>query len=91
MGQYVLVRTYSAGVHIGTLMEHKGKEIVLLNAKRIWRWRGANTLSEVSQNGIDKEFTRISEMVPSIFLSEAIEIIPCSEKAIASFESRWEK
>ena len=27
--QFVLIRTYSAGVHCGTLVSHKGKEVVL--------------------------------------------------------------
>jgi hypothetical protein len=84
-----VIRTYSAGVHIGTLKSHNGKEVVLTNASRIWRWRGANTLNEVSQNGVDQEYTRISERVPEITLTEAIELIPCSAKAIATFTPRW--
>lgn len=78
-GPEVIVRTYSAGVHVGVLdgeWTDANKPIVLKNARRIWRWRGANTLNEVSSNGVNREaYTRISESVESIRLV-AIEIIP---------------
>jgi hypothetical protein len=90
MIQYVLIRTYSAGVHFGMLSFKNGKEVHLENARRIWRWKGANTINELSQNGADFEWTRISEAVPRIELTEAIEIIPCSEIAIENLkQSRW--
>jgi hypothetical protein len=82
----VLIRTYSAGVHVGTPVgKLKGREITLKNAHRIWRWQGANTLHELSQSGSSNtSFTRISEQVPSITLTEVIEIIPCSIDAAKS-------
>lgn len=87
---FVLVRTYSAGVHVGTLVNHEGKEVTLRDARRIWRWRGANTLNEVSQKGVDNEWSRISEPVPEITLTEAIEVIPCSDIARENLSiSRW--
>ena len=43
----VLVRTRGAGVHVGELLKPRnGMELTLHNAHRVWRWRGANTLSE---------------------------------------------
>ena len=74
----VLIRTYSAGVHIGTLKSRKGKEVVLTNARRLWYWKGAFTLSVVATKGVDREQSRISLPVPEITLTEAIEIIPIS-------------
>ena len=89
-GDYVVVRTYSAGVHIGTLDYHEGREVGLSQARRIWRWRGANTLHEVALRGVDMEYSRVSEAVPSIALTEAIEIIPCSVDARANLDvARW--
>lgn len=85
-----LIRTYSAGVHVGTLVEHAGTVVKLANARRIWRWRGANTLHELSQHGCDERHSRISEPVPEILLTEAIEIITCSPAAAANLSrSRW--
>ena len=47
----VLVRTYSAGVHVGTLGARSGDEVELTNARRIWRWKGGNTLHEIALHG----------------------------------------
>ena len=76
---YVVVRTYSAGVHVGELVSRKAKEVVLSNARRIWSWTGAFTLSEISQSGISGG--KLSIAVPQITLTEAIEIIPTSAAA----------
>jgi len=90
IGTKVIVRTYSAGVHFGTLTSLDGKVVTLANARRIWRWFGANTLNEIANHGVDAERSKISEPVPAILLTEAIEVIPCSEKSIASLEgAKW--
>lgn len=83
VGQFVLVRTYSAGIHMGILREFSGTSVVLTDARRLWQWWGAFTLNEVSQNGV-AERSRISEPVPLICLTQAIEVIPCSKKAQAN-------
>lgn len=87
---FVLVRTYSAGVHVGTLEKRVKDEVILSDARRVWRWRGANTLHELSQVGGEESYTRISAPVPTITLTNAIEVIPCSEIAAANLSrSRW--
>lgn len=92
IGEFVVVRTYSAGVHCGVLAESAGTSVVLTDARRVWRWRGANTLSELSQRGSAEEWTRISEPVPRILLTQAIEVIPCSAKARENLmRSRWDR
>lgn len=75
-GPEVLVRTYSAGVHVGVLKSRDGREVVLEQARRIWSWKGAFTLSAVATKGVDRSESRISVAVPEITLTEAIEIIP---------------
>ena len=75
----VIVRTYSAGVHIGTLQSREGREVTLTNARRLWSWSGAFTLNAVATKGVNRKNSRISLPVPSITLTEAIEIIPVSE------------
>ena len=72
--KYVLVRTYSAGVHFGTLESREGKEVVLLDARRVWYWKGANTLNELVSHGPGPG-SKISEPTARIVLTEAIEII----------------
>jgi hypothetical protein len=75
-GPEVLIRTYSAGVHIGTLKSREGREVVLLNARRLYSWQGAFTLNAVATQGVSRSGSRISKPVPEITLLEAIEIIP---------------
>ncbi len=90
VGKKVLVRTYSAGVHFGTLVSMSGTSCVLSDARRIWRWRGANTLHEMSVSGVDTGYSRISEPVSEIALSQAIEVIPVTETAASNLSvSRW--
>jgi len=87
IGKKVIIRTYSAGVHYGTLHSREGKEAVLTNSIRIWYWSGANSLSQLAVDGT-KEPTncKFTISVPEILVTEVIEIIPCSENAIASIE-----
>ena len=85
-GRYVVVRTYSAGVHVGILQTREGREVTLTNARRIWSWQGANTLHEIALHGVG-EGSRVSESVPLIALTEAIEIIPCSAEAEAKLRA----
>lgn len=75
-GPEVIVRTYSAGVHIGTIKERTGQEVVLSNARRLWKWDGAFTLNAVATAGVKRNDSRISVPVPEITLLHAIEIIP---------------
>ena len=77
----VLVRTYSAGVHVGTLGARSGDEVELTNARRIWRWKGGNTLHEIALHGPGRG-SQVSETVPEIILNGWIEIIPCTPEAI---------
>ena len=88
--RFCIVRTYSAGVHCGVVVNVDGKNVQLTDARRIWRWRGANSLHEVALHGAAQEYTRISEPVPEILLTEAVEVIPCTAKARENLSvSRW--
>jgi hypothetical protein len=78
--KYVVVRTFSAGVHVGELQQQNGKEVVLANARRIWSWKGANSLSEIAVHGVGPG-SRVSDTVDEIMLTEAIEIITCTAES----------
>jgi hypothetical protein len=79
----VIIRTRSAGVHFGEIVSESqdGKRVTLRNARRIWSWRGANTLNEIALRGVG-DGSKISEPVPEITLTEASEIIVCQLEAI---------
>ena len=81
IGKFVLVRTYSAGVHFGTLISQNGQEVHLSNAKRLWSWKGALSLSEIANKGLDIPNSKISMPVEEIILPQATEIILVSKKS----------
>lgn len=86
---YVIVRTYSAGVHAGYLVSRNGKEVELREARRLWLWHTADrgiSLSDVAMGGINAEKSKICATLPVIILTEATEIIPASDDARRTIE-----
>lgn len=85
----VIVRTYSAGAHFGYLIARDGKEVTLERSRRLWRWFGAWTLSEIATAGLDVSKSKIGAPV-SVVLTEAIEIIDVTPEAAAILETaKW--
>ena len=83
----VIIRTYSAGVFMGYLKSREGKEVVLINARRLWYWSGAASLSQMALEGVkNPDSCKFPAIVPKITLTEAIEILPVSEKAKSSID-----
>lgn len=86
--QYVICRTYSAGVFAGYLKSRDGQEVVLSNARRLWYWDGAASLSQLSVDGVSKpENCKFPCEVKSVILLQAIEILPCTEEAQLSIKN----
>ena len=87
VGDYVICRTYSAGVFAGTLKSRNGQEVVLTDARRLWYWDGAASLSELSVSGTKKpKNCKFPVAVPEVTLLQAIELLPVSEEAQKSIE-----
>ena len=82
-----IIRTYSAGVWFGEVAEKSGNEVIVKNARRMWKWWAAEgiSLSSVALHGIRHDQSKIVEPVPAVWL-KAIELIPASDKAIANIE-----
>ena len=87
IGKKCIVRTYSAGVWFGEIAEKSGNEVIIKDARRMWKWWAAEgiSLSAVALHGIRHDQSKIVESVPAVWL-EAIELIPASDKAIANIE-----
>ena len=85
--KYVIVRTYSAGVFAGELKSRNGREVVLLNARRIWYWAGAASLSQLAMEGTKKpNDCKFPCEVSRIELLEAIEILYVTSRAEKSIK-----
>ena len=88
IGQYVIVRTYSAGVFAGEFVSREGREVKLKNARRLWYWSGASSLSQLAMEGTKKPSEcKFPCPVDSVLLLEAIEILDVTESAKKSIES----
>lgn len=85
--KYVIVRTYSAGVFAGELESRNGQEVVLLNARRLWYWKGAASLSQMATTGTScPADCKFPPEVPRVELLQAIEILDVTDEARASIK-----
>ena len=94
IGQNVIVRTYSAGVFYGKLEQMDGQEAVVTNARRVWYWSGAASLSQLSKEGTsDPDGCKFPAPVDAVHLTQVIEVLPLAEKARASLDGVkvWQK
>jgi len=77
-GTYVIVRCRDAGVHAGEYRDHEGREVRLINSRRLWYWSGAASLSELAAHGAkNTDSCKFAVSVKEITLLDACEIITC--------------
>ena len=83
-----IVRTYSAGVFAGTIESRNGKEVVMTDARRLWYWEGAASLSQLAMEGVKSpEDCKFPVAVNRVTLTEVIEILDVTEAAEESIRS----
>jgi hypothetical protein len=91
---YKIVRTYSAGVFAGYIESIEGQKVVIKNARRLWYWDGAASLSQLAMEGTKApENCKFPCEVSSITVLEAIEILDVTEEARLSIANVpvWER
>lgn len=85
--KYVIVRTYSAGVFAGKLESRNGQEVVLTDARRLWYWSGAASLSQLAVSGTSKpRECKFPVAVSRVELLQAVEILDVTTAAEASIK-----
>ncbi len=92
--KYFIVRTYSAGVFAGEIESRNGQEVVMINARRLWYWDGAASLSQLAMEGVSKpENCKFPCEVDRVELFHVIEILDVTDKAKEIIKSVpiWEK
>ena len=83
-----IVRTHSAGVFFGEIVSREGKEATIKNARRIWYWAGAASLSELAQRGTSlPQKCKFPVPVDFITVTEVIEILDVTPAAARSIDS----
>jgi len=89
ISDYVIVRTYSAGVFAGYIESREKDAVVMKKARRLWYWDGAASLSQLAMEGTSKpENCKFPCAVDRVELLNAIEILNVSEKAKKSIEGK---
>ena len=89
VGRHVVCRCYSAGVHAGELVSADGDVVILKNSRRLWQWKAKAgvALSGVAVNGLAASGSKVDVVLPELFLTGVIEIIPTSAKAQESINA----
>lgn len=90
----VIVRGDRSGVFFGTLAKREGMEVTLTDCRRLWYWDGAASISQLAVDGVSKPNScKFTVTVAEILIMDAIEIIPCTDKAIKSIEGveEWKR
>lgn len=83
----VIIRSESAGVFFGELEEKDMPNglVKMKNARRLWYWSGAASLSQLAVDGTSKpKDCKFPVSVPEITVAKVIEIIPVTQKAADS-------
>ncbi len=82
IGDYVIVRSDRAGCFAGTLSAKDCDQITLANARRLWKWVGAASLSELAMKGVSKpDECLFPPEVDEIVVFGTIELLATTEEA----------
>ena len=88
MANKFIVRCDGAGVFYGEIVSRNGQEVEMKDVRNIWYWDGAATVMQLAAEGVSKPKTcKFSVPVESLVLLEAIQIIPCTNKAVESLDA----
>ena len=92
---YAIVRSRDSGVHAGYIdnFDKSKATVTLKNARRIWYWKGAASISQLAIDGTnDPSGCKFPAPVPEITILGVCEVIPCTPKAMKSIQGvpKWE-
>lgn len=86
--RYYIVRCDRAGVFFAHIKERRGSEVDLTEARRLWYWAGAASLSQVALDGVkNPSQCNFTVTVPEMTVLGVIEIIPCTDAAVRSIKA----
>lgn len=86
---YVIVRTENAGAFAGEIEQPltSDRQISLTEARRLWYWDGAASLSELAARGTSKPDRCKFPAPVTVTLTQVIEVIQVTDDARKSIES----
>lgn len=85
--QFCIVRCDRAGVFFARVESLDGQTAQLRDARRLWYWEGAASLSQLAEEGTKRPAgCRFTVTVPQMTVMQVIEIIPCTAQAVESIQ-----
>lgn len=94
MGKKYIVRCDRSGVFYGEIESRNGQEVTMRNARCLWYWDGAASLLQLAKDGTSEPRNcKFTVYVDELTVVDAIEILPCTDKAADSIEgvSEWRR
>lgn len=89
--KFSIIRTHSAGVWFGNIKKLDGTIAIVTNARRLWYWSGAASLSQLAIEGtkrpLDCKFTMTITDEDGIYLPQVIEVLPCEKEAVENINN----
>ncbi len=77
-----IVRANGAGVFFGEVVEKNGDTVTMRNARRLWYWSGASSLSELAQHGVARpDDCKFPCAVDKVEVFNVLEILDVTEEA----------
>lgn len=92
--QKYIVRCDRAGVFYGGIKERRGDEVTMTNVRKLWYWDGACAVEQLAMEGTKKPGDcQFTVTVPEMELMGVIQVLPCTEAAVASIEAvrEWKR
>lgn len=90
-GKFYIIRTYSAGVWFGNIEKLENTIAIVTNARRLWQWAGAASLSQLATEGTKSpsgcKFTVTITDEEGVYLPQVIEVLPCTNAAVENIKS----
>ena len=91
---YKLIRGDRSGVFCGFVEKSDGKEVVLRQARRLWYWSGAASLSQLAEDGVSNPSQcKFPKEMSRVRITDVIEEIDMTDKAYKSVKGveEWKK
>lgn len=89
--KFYIIRTHSAGVWFGNKKELNGSIATIKNARRLWYWSGAASLSQLAVEGTkrpsDCKFAVTITDEEGVYLPQVIEVLPCTKEAVENIKA----
>lgn len=80
--KYYIIRGDRSGVFFGQIAGRNGQEVELRNVRKLWYWDGACAVEQLAVDGVTNPSScKFTVVVPEMVVTDAIQILPCSDKA----------